>query len=67
MVINAAFETFNSFFDPNTFHIIVPPGLHIDLRHVLDGQPLRIALRAKDKDTEFLVVEMSLQPEIPTN
>ncbi|KAI8928948.1 hypothetical protein BC831DRAFT_446524 [Entophlyctis helioformis] len=52
-----AFESFNPFFDPNTFRIKMP-AVSIDLRSMLCGQPFRMALRSKDKSVTFLVIEI---------
>ncbi|KAJ2994971.1 hypothetical protein HDV02_001145 [Globomyces sp. JEL0801] len=60
-------ETFNSFFDPNTFKVRIPLGLDIDLHHILDYQPLRFHLKTKDDSKHFALVELSLVPEVSTD
>jgi hypothetical protein len=54
-----SFETYNNFFDPNTFRVNVM-GTHLDVNYLLNDQPLRLFLRSKDGSLEFLVVELSL-------
>ncbi|KAJ3315482.1 hypothetical protein HDV04_003024 [Boothiomyces sp. JEL0838] len=55
-----AFETFNTFFDPNNFHVRIP-GTYYDLQSVLGDQPLRMYLRSKDGSAVFVIVELSLE------
>ncbi|KAJ3303381.1 hypothetical protein HDV03_003950 [Kappamyces sp. JEL0829] len=57
---SVAFETFNGFFDPNTFHVRIP-GISYDLNHILDGQPLRIYLRSRDATTQYACIELSIE------
>lgn len=64
--IFVAFEIFNSFFDPNTFKVKIPPGISYDVNNVLDNQPLRLCLRTCDSKHVFAIIELALVFDSPT-